>query len=52
MKSMGKQWFIYIYFFLTKIVTAQTWPNGVSDYLTKAITEQSLYSVTFHFMPQ
>ena len=40
--------FIYTSFFLAKIVIAQTWPSRVSDFLTKTISEQSTYWVTFH----
>ena len=32
MKSLGKQGYIYTFSFITKKVTAQTWPNRVSDY--------------------
>ena len=35
MTSLGKQGFIYTYFFLAKIVTAQTWPSRVSRLLNK-----------------
>ena len=48
MKSLGKQEFTYIYFSLTKIVTAQTWTSRVSDYWIKGISEQSLYWVIYH----
>ena len=30
------------------MATAQTWPSTISDYLTRIISEQSLYWVTFH----
>ena len=44
---------VYVHVFLpTKIVTAQTWPSTVSDYWIKIIGEQSLYRVTFHYIPQ
>ena len=32
MRSLEKWGFIQTYFFLIKIVTAQTWPGRVSDY--------------------